>query len=126
MHKFWISYDYPFLSYDSFDRNLGNYFYYLFIYLFAQKTILTLIKISVHELDKKANKLALTMPINTLHTQHIKIQSVNQSLKLNYLVYLKNTEKSVTVTDRLKLASDEKSTVHLAKSSIHLLYSYTL
>jgi len=58
-------------------------YFYLLIYLFAQKTtIITVTKVPVHELDKKANKLAL--PINIIncyiHDTSKFNQSVNQSI----------------------------------------------
>ena len=46
------------------------FIFYFFIYLFAQKTtVITVTKVAgVHELDKKANKLTLTiiLPINII------------------------------------------------------------
>jgi len=66
--------------------NYERMFYcrYLFYYLFAQKTTtISVTKVSVHELDKKASKLALTVAHKhnkLLRTQHIKIQSIRQSI----------------------------------------------
>jgi len=54
------------------ERPESNFIYfiiYLFIYLFIQKTttITEIRKVPVHELDKKAYKLALTIVHNKLH-----------------------------------------------------------
>jgi len=61
-------------------RRVGLFIFILFIYLFDQKTIITVTKVPVHELDKKAIKLALTIAhkhSRSLHTQHIEIQSIS-------------------------------------------------
>jgi len=73
---------------------------FYFTYLFAHKTIIRVTKVPVHELDKKANKVAPTnitdhyksykSPLQLqiikfvqFHTQYIKFQSVNQSINHN-------------------------------------------
>ena len=62
------------------------FYFILVIYLFAQETtIITVTKLPVHELDKKANKPALTILLINIIGRYIRItskvnQSVNQSI----------------------------------------------
>jgi len=102
------------------------------VYLFAQNTaIITVSKVPVRDLDKKANKLALTVAHKhnrPLHTQHIRLTKYRsqfsgnmrsmQSMRLR-VVHLSTTVNNRVTFNLLYTALGRKSILFCDKGCTH-------